>query len=79
MDSDNSTTDPFLTIQTLNPITGNVVQRSPQSTIHIQELSSSNSGLIPNSNVTTLGRYMLYDIIDRVLNFSLILLRLHKK
>lgn len=59
MDSDNSTTDPFLTIQTLNPITGNVVQRSPQSTIHIQELSSSNSGLIPNSNVTTLGRYML--------------------
>ena len=59
MDSDNSTTEPFLTIQTLNPITGNVVQRSPQSTIHIQELSSSNSGLIPNSNVTTLGRYML--------------------
>ena len=59
MDSDNSTTDPFLTIQTLNPITGNVVQRSPQSTIHIQELSSSNSGLIPNSNVTTLGKYML--------------------
>ena len=72
MDSNNSTTDPFLTIQTLNPITGNVVQRSPQSTIHIQELSSSNSGLIPNSNVTTLGRYMLEDIIDRVLNFSLI-------
>ena len=59
MDSDNSTTDPFLTIQTLNPITGNVVPRSPQSTIHIQELSSSNSGLIPNSNVTTLGKYML--------------------
>ena len=59
MDSDNSTTDPFLTIQTLNPITGNVVQRSPQSTIHIQELSSSNSGLIPNPNVTTLGKYML--------------------
>ena len=59
MDSDNSTTDPFLTIQTLKPITGNVVQRSPQSTIHIQELSSSNSGLIPNSNVTTLGKYML--------------------
>ena len=59
MDSNNSTTDPFLTIQTLNPITGNVVQRSPQSTIHIQELSSSNSGLIPNSNVTTLGKYML--------------------
>ena len=78
MDSDNSTTDPFLTIQTLNPITGNVVQRSPQSTIHIQELSSSNSGLIPNSNVTTLGRYMLEDIIDRVLSLSLIL-RLHKK
>ena len=59
MDSNNSTTDPFLTIQTLNPITGNVVQRSPQSTIHIQELSSSNSGLIPNSNVTTLGKYIL--------------------
>ena len=59
MDSDNSAADPYLTIQTLNPITGDVVQRSPQSTIHIQELSSSNSGLIPNSNVTTLGKYML--------------------
>ena len=58
MDSDNSS-DQFLTIQSLNPISGGVVSLSPPSSgiapVNFHELSTTNSSMGPNSS-TLIGR-----------------------
>ena len=62
MDSENSS-DQFLTMQTLNSMSGNVIPLSPSSSgvtpVHLQDLSTTNSVAGPNSS-TVIGINYMY-------------------